>query len=353
MTDSMSAPSAPSLPSPPSAPIPRATPSRGLSRGAVLLGNVGWHAAAEAWSAVCRDAGAPDAIEVLRGGKESATYRLAGAGPRGETVIAQRCTAARAAIERTIHEQVLPHVPVTAPRYHGFREDGDGFVWLFFEDVGSERASKTDPAHLALAGRWIAELHVGASNIAAGRTLPESGPNRYREHLHAACDTIRPRLANPALTAADVRLLKRLLERLERLDVSWPQIEAACWGVPATLTHGDFRTKNAIVRSGATGLELFPIDWETAGWGIPAVDLTKIDLKAYGSVVRRSWPDARPAVLRRLAAVGRIFLELAAINWVSPQLSYDSPLYLVRPMSWLRVFHRQLGVAARPLRGLV
>ncbi len=338
---------------PPSAPIPRATPSRSLTRGAVLLGNVGWHAAAEAWSAICRDAGAPEAIEVLRGGKESATYRLTGAGPRGETVIAQRCTAARAAIERTIHEQVLPHVPVTVPRYHGFREDGDGFVWLFFEDVGSERASKTDPAHLALAGRWIAQLHVGASNVPAARTLPEAGPHRYREHLYAACDTIRPRLANPALAAADVRLLKRLLERLERLKQFWPHIEAVCAGVPATLTHGDFRTKNAIVRSGASGLELFPIDWETAGWGIPAVDLTKIDLKAYGSVVRRAWPDARPAVLRRLAAVGRIFLELAAISWVSPQLSYDSPLYLVRPMSWLRVFHRQLGVAARPLRGLV
>jgi len=342
MTDTVSPP-----------PALRPTPSRSLARGAVLLGNLGWHAAAEAWSAVCRDAGAPEAIEVLRGGKESATYRLTGAGPRGEAVIAQRCTAARAAIERTIHEHVLPHVPVTAPRYHGFREDRDGFVWLFFEDVGSERASKTDPAQLALAGRWIAQLHVGASNIPAARALPEAGPHRYREHLHAACDTIRPRLANPALAAADLRLLKRLLERLERLEQFWPHIEGACAGIPATLTHGDFRAKNAIVRAGATGLELFPIDWETAGWGIPAVDLTKIDLKAYGSVVRRAWPDARPEVLRRLAAVGRIFLALAAISWVSPQLAYDTPLYLVRPMSWLRVFHRQVGVAARPLRALV
>src|SRR5258706_6018604 len=153
-------------------PLLRPAPSRSLSRGAVLLGKLGWHAAVKAWSAVCREAEAPDAIEVLRGGKESATYRLTGAGPRGEAVIAQRCTPVRAAIERTIHEHVLPHVPVTAPRYHGCREDSDGFVWLFFEDVGSKRASKTDPAHLALAGRWIAKLHVGASNIPAAQTLP-------------------------------------------------------------------------------------------------------------------------------------------------------------------------------------
>ena len=221
MTDTVSPPS------PPSAAPPRPAPSRSLARGAVLLGKLGWHAAAEAWSAVCGEAGAPEAIEVLRGGKESATYRLTGAGPRGEAVIAQRCTAARAAIERTIHEHVLPHVPVTAPRYHGCREAGDGFVWLFFEDVGSERASKTDPAHLALAGRWIAQLHLGASNIPAARALPEAGPDRYREHLHAACDTIRPRLANPALAAADLRLLKRLLARLERVEQFWPYIEAA------------------------------------------------------------------------------------------------------------------------------
>jgi len=328
------------------------TPRRSMARGAVLWGNLGWHPAAEAWSALRGEPAGPEVIEVLRGGNESATYRLTRVGTHGEAVIAQRCTAARAAIERTIHEQVLPHVPVTVPRYYGYREDRDGFVWLFFEDVGNERASKTDPAHLALAGQWIGLLHVGAAGISAARALPDAGPDRYREHLHAACETIRPRLANPALAAADVRLLRRLLEGLERLDRSWRGIETACAGVPATLTHGDFRAKNACVRAGPSGLELFPIDWETAGWGIPAVDLTKIDLKAYWSTVRLMWPDARPEVLRRLAAVGRIFLELAAIRWVSPQLAYDSPVYLVRPLSWLRVFKQRLGAAARALRGL-
>ena len=342
MSDAVSRPIAPSSP----------TPRRSMARGAVLWGNLGWHPAAEALSALRGEPAGPEVIEVLRGGNESATYRLAGVGTRGEAVIAQRCTAARAAIERTIHEHVLPHVPVTVPRYYGYREDGDGFVWLFFEDVGNERASKTDPAHLALAGRWIGRLHIGAADITAARALPDAGPERYRAHLHAACETIRLRLANPALRGADVRLLRRLLERLECLALSWPGIEAACAGVPATLTHGDFRAKNAYLRAGPSGPELFPIDWETAGWGIPAVDLTKIDLKAYWSVVCRVWPDTRPEVLGRLAALGRVFLELAAISWVSPQLAYDTPVYLVRPMSWLRVFHQRLSAAVRALRGL-
>jgi len=53
--------------------------------------------------------------------------------------------------------------------------------------------------------------------------------------------------------------------------------------------------------------------------------------------------------VRRLGAVGRIFLELIGIRWVSPQLAYDSPLYLSRPMSWLRVMHGRLSEAVREL----
>ena len=89
---------------------------KGPLRRALFWGNLAWHPAAQAWSALRGETVNPDVIEVLRGGSESATYRLTGAGPVGEAVVAQRCTAARAAVERTIHERVLPHVPVTTPR---------------------------------------------------------------------------------------------------------------------------------------------------------------------------------------------------------------------------------------------
>ena len=324
---------------------------KGPPRGALLWGNLAWHPAAQAWSGLRGEPVDPEAIEVLRGGRESATYRLSGAGPLGESVVAQRCTAARAAVERTIHERILPRVAVTTPRYHGARDAGDGSVWLFFEDVGSERSSKTDPEHLALAGQWIARLHVGAAAIPAARELPDAGPNRYREHLHAGHDTMRSHLGNRSLSAADVTLLERLLGALDQLDRSWSDIEGACAGLPATLTHGDFRAKNAYVRPGTQGLQVFPIDWETAGWGVPAVDLTKIDLTAYASVVRRAWPEASAATLRRLAAVGRIFLELAAICWVSPQLAYETTPYLERPLAWLRVYDERLAAAVHELCG--
>src|SRR5213080_5556611 len=60
----------------------------------ILWGKLGWHPAVNAWIAFADGAGMPDTIEVLRDGKQSATYRLVGAGPNGESVIAQRVRAA-------------------------------------------------------------------------------------------------------------------------------------------------------------------------------------------------------------------------------------------------------------------
>ena len=134
-----------------------------------------------------------------------------------------------------------------------------------------------------------------------------------------------------------------------RLDRRWSWLEAACAGVPATLVHGDLQRKNTYLRTGGDGPELCAIDWETAGWGIPAADLTRIDLPTYWATVRSAWPAVQLEQVRRLAAVGRVLLQLVAIHWVSPELRYDSPLYLRRPMSWVRAYHERLGAAVRRL----
>jgi aminoglycoside phosphotransferase (APT) family kinase protein len=316
---------------------------------AVLWENLASHPAVAAWRQIAQDSPDPEPIEVLRQGKKSATYRLVGAGPDGAPIIAQRSHMAKARIERTLYEEVLPHLPVTSPRYYGFREESPGFGWLFLEDVGDERYSATDQAHQALAGRWLGLMHTTAARVAAAHGLPDGGPRRYLDHLQAGSRTIHANLAKPALTAADVTTLRRLVADLDGLEQRWTSIERACTGVPATLAHGDFQRKNAYIRIGASGPELFAIDWETAGWGVPAVDLTRIDLGTYWSVVHPCWRDVRLEDVQRLAAVGRIFEQLAAIRWVSPELSYDTGLYLRRPMSWLRVFHDRLADAALEL----
>jgi len=319
---------------------------------AVLWGKLAWHPAAQAWTALGVSAAVPESIEVLRNGKKAGTYRLVGAGPAGESIIAQRSPVARAVIERAVYEQILPRLPVTAPRCYGSREDGRDFVWLFLEDIGDERITKTDPAHRALAAHWVGSVHTGAARVAAARDLPDGGPPRYLHHLRVGRQTIRVNLANPALTPADVTTLDHILVDLDALEREWPGIERACTGIPATLTHGDIQRKNIYLRSGAGAPELFLIDWETAGWGVPAVDLPLIDLSTYWSVVRPCWPAVRLADIRRLAAVGRTLLQLAAIRWVSPELGQPEALCLVRPMAWLRAYHERLVAAIQELKAL-
>src|SRR2546425_4971802 len=110
---------------------------------AVLWGKLAWHPAAAAWSAFAAGAAEPERIEVLRNGKKAGTYRLVGAGPTGESIIAQRPPVAPALIERAGYERILPRPAVPPPPYYGSPDAGPDFVWLFFEDLGDERFSKT------------------------------------------------------------------------------------------------------------------------------------------------------------------------------------------------------------------
>jgi aminoglycoside phosphotransferase (APT) family kinase protein len=320
---------------------------------AVLLDALATHPAVAAWNALVDRERAPSRIEVLRRGTKAATYRLVGIRAGERSVIAQRAPVARATIERLIHERILPLLPVTAPAFYGAWEETPEAAWLFFEDVGDERITLSDPVHLALAGRWVGTLHAGAAELAIARSLPDGGPARYREHLWTALHTIRINLDNPALTAAEGNELARLAANIEEVDKGWRRLEEACEGVPKTLVHGDVQRKNLHVRTGAGGVEVFLIDWETAGWGIPVVDLPKIDLFEYHAVVRANWPDVSGETLRRLAAVGEVFRQLAGIRWVSPELEYDQALYLVRPLSWLRVMYERLTTARHELESFL
>src|SRR2546425_5941270 len=121
---------------------------------AVLWGKLAWHPAVVAWRGLAEDPPDPEHIEVLRQGKKSATYRLVGAGADGAPVIAPRSQMPEALVERTGYEQILPHLPVTSPRYYGFQQDSPPFAWLVLQDVGDQRYPAAHPTHLAPPGPW-------------------------------------------------------------------------------------------------------------------------------------------------------------------------------------------------------
>jgi aminoglycoside phosphotransferase (APT) family kinase protein len=316
---------------------------------AVLHDDLGTLPAVQAWAGMWAAQDAPERVEVLRRLPSSEVYRLVGAGPAGSSVIAKRSPAAKASVELIVYERLLPHLPVTAPRYYGScPTDGpDGDRWIFLEDVGGERYSEATPTHVTMAARWVARMHGAAAGLAAARELPDGGPARYRAHVCGARDKIRPRLPGQDLTRDDVTMLQEVVAVLDALESRWGLIESLCGGLPTTLVHGDFRPKNVYLRPNGRGLACYPIDWETAGWGVPAADLTRIDVAAYWACARKWRAGLDLDTVQRLADVGQVFRSLAAIDWETASLRFESRRMVSRSLASLAVLLRRLSDAAR------
>jgi len=294
----------------------------GTRKRVKLTGPVEDHPAVIAWSKATSLDAAPDCIHVYRERARRALYRLDGVAPGGASVFAKRARAARTVIERTVYQDILPFLPLTTPRYYGsWLGDPDG--WLFVEDVGDERYSEQDPEHRALAGRWVATLHVGAGHVPAARSLPDGGPGRYLGHLRSARGRITSSLELWGYPRHEAALLDTIVACCDAIEARWERLAESLDDVPATVVHGDFRPKNGYLRRNGDGLSILPIDWETAGWGAPATDLTRIDLHAYWSVVRDVWPVDLDAV-RGWCRIGWMLEELAALDWVSKALGCES-----------------------------
>ena len=272
-------------------------------------------------------------------------------GPGGSSVIAKRSRSSAGVIERTIYGEVLPHLPVTSPRFYGTRDEGENYCWLFLEDVGACRYAVSNREHSALAGRWLGRMHTSATRVAdqarLSEVLPDGGPGGYLEHLRTGRRTILRNISNPGLGADDVELLDAVVSLQDRLEAEWNRVEQACAGMPHTLVHGDFRPKNAYLRQDSSGLQLFPIDWAMAGWGVPAADLTRVDLEAYASAIREDWPGLDSQTLRRHARLGQVFGLLAAIAWESLTLRFEARQILLKPITTLRVYRDELSTAVQ------
>ncbi len=310
------------------------------------------HPAVRVWNEL-HPALPPRRLEIWSAGttRKAAVYRLTLPDAAAPAVFAKRGARKLLDVERTIHESILPALPVPSPRFFGFREGTEGDDWLFLEDVGDRWLRPQDRAEAALAGSWLGRMHAAAAADENGPRLPDAGPGRYLAHLRRARERIRANLSNPALAAADVALLGSILQQLDRIEARWERLERACAGMTPTLVHGDFQTKNVRIREIGGRLELIPIDWEMAGWGIPVVDLAdapspsvehQVDLVAYRSAVRDRWPDLSPDDLNRLAAIGYLWRRLAAIDWEATNLRFPVRLNLIKPLSCFHLYQPQM-----------
>jgi hypothetical protein len=311
------------------------------------MGRLARHPAVAAWRELRPERPTPRYIEIVRD-NENPIYRLDGVGCGGSAVIAKRCSLSTASIEHTVYDEILPRLPLTTLRCYGFVQEDDEVAWLFLEDVGTVRFSRRIAGQRTRVGRWLALMHTFARSVGAPAGLPERGQRHYLEHLRAARRNIRQNLSNPAVTGSDVDLLWSVIALCDDLESHWNQLEACLEGVPATLVHGDFRPKNVHLRTVDSNAGVFVLDWETAGWGPPAVDLAPargphsarhIDIKTYISIAQESWANLDSQMIGRPVAAGTIFRRLAAMDWASGNLGYDD---VSLPVSRLRVYRSEV-----------
>jgi aminoglycoside phosphotransferase (APT) family kinase protein len=269
-------------------------------------------------------------------------YRLTGAAQTGPAVIAKRGLRDRAQAERTAYEELLPHLPVRALRYYGCVEEADSpYCWLFLEDAAGEEYSAATEAHRCLAGRWLGRVQAGFSSVAAAAQLPDRGPGHYGQRLRAARASLQEHLTGCAPGTEQRGLLERLGACCEVLEGYWGQVEHLCANMPRVPVHGDLSYKNLRVRAGPGDATLLVFDWETAGWGVPAVDLAQSplaaphfaaqpDLVTYWEAVRDHWPGIDLGTIKQWANLGTLFRWAAAITWDIRSLERGGPLKLLK-----------------------
>jgi len=295
--------------------------------------NVMAHPAAQAWCQVHPNAAPLQVIPLRVRRQKNKIYRLEMAGR--PAIVAKRCGKRGGVVERAVNEQILPRAAVASLGYHGFFEEPDGeHCWIFMDLATGETYSRLSAGHRAEAARWLGRLHSSVADVPVNGLLPDAGPGRYRELLQGTCAFISQHLANPVLTAVDVDTLEALHAHLGDVAARWDWMDAICAGLPRTLVHGDFNSKNLLMRSDNGHSRVLVFDWEEAGWGVPAADLAQQsllsnrlsanpDLSTYWSIVRDRWPDASVETVQRLAVCGSAFRALAGLSWEVLNLADD------------------------------
>ncbi len=324
----------------------------------VLTEGLGEHEAVRAWSQLQSHHAEPVSIEVLKHERKCAAYRLNGIGSGGTSVIAKRCRAATARVQRLIYEEVLARLPVPALRCYGFLEEQEGeYCWLFLQDAAEEPYCSQLAEHRALAGSWLGRIHLAPIASRLRGRLPARGLSCHLELLLRCRATLLDHLAyNSTLQEPDAVVFRKIVRHCEVLEAHFSKLEQICNVIPPALVHGDFAVKNVRVRSTAAGLELLVFDWEHGGWGLPVIDLAQVasrvitpDLFVYCSVLKSGYPELKLHEVQRAAECGSLLRMVNEIAWANSSLRFGSHLFLSKPVATLKIYEPRLDRVLRTL----
>jgi Phosphotransferase enzyme family len=285
------------------------------------------------WAAVY-PAGSPVvAVETLKPAhRKSAVVRLLGAGPDGQSIVAKRAARESIEIEARVYRDVLSQLSVSGTRLFGTATD-DELSWLFLEDAGDAPFESGLDTHRCLAGVWMARVHGGAQLFPRVAELPARGPDHYRALLRTVERLLGETLKNPALASEEIAIVEDVVEACEALRSRWLGVAERLDQAPSTIAFGGFSSKNARVRETADGQVLMPFDFESAGYGCPAIDLVYPDGEAYVREARW-WSGLDLDEFERMRGIGRLLGGLKAIPGERKVLLASEPSKAVAKLRW-------------------
>jgi thiamine kinase-like enzyme len=157
--------------------------------------------------------------------------------------------------------------------------------------------------------------------------LPGRDVPFYRQVLARCLSRLTLDLAAGEPSPADRRaVLELVTASLVGVEARWAVVENICGPLPSVLVHGDYVPKNLAVDPGDGGV-LRPLDWETAGSGLPATDLAELAaawpqaLAAYTAFAGPPVPAISGVWLPAIVGVGRVLRVIMAIDWATEALA--------------------------------
>ena len=265
-------------------------------------------AGADAAVRAALDAGLPAGgarVEALERGEKSVVYRLVWDGVSPGSCVVKHCSSH--GCEGLAYEQLLPALGIPALHCFASTATPAGSLWLVLEDAGDEAPELGSTASQRMLTTWAAALHE-AGRSARASFLGDASPAYFAARLDDAEVRLVSRL-DAEQDHDDRETLERCVERCRRVRDAWPLVETICEGVPFTVVHGDLVEENLRLRRAGDRVEIVPLDWEKAAWGLPAIDLIRLDPALYWRLTR-SWLCLSQEHVSRLVVVGRIFRVL-------------------------------------------
>lgn len=299
------------------------------NHGRLPLSDLCEHQVVRAWLSLNPDSNVPSKLETIRplDAQKAPVFRLHGVGENGSPVIAKRSELACGLIEKTFYEDVLPLLPFSKLRWYGSHEDAAESIWLFVEDAGNDVFSIRDEHHRQIAIEWLAILHTLTPHAVRHVNLPDRGPDHYLARMSHCRSAILHHLDRTAFSSEDRNLLTSIVDQFDILQRNWIETQSIYEHIPKGVVHGDFKEKNVRCRIGQEAM-MAVFDWENGGWGVPGLDMWKLDSGSYQCAVNKRWQHVTAELVHLVTYLGKLFWVIDAIFWEIPSLEYYTLAYM-------------------------